>query len=167
MAEPALHFSLPFVVLTFIGVPITYCFLISAIAVVPDLDVLFKVHRSVSHSLIIYVPIVIFGVLIRTINPILSNVSFLVWLSFLSHIMMDLVEGYCPLFWPFSKEEFSIMFELNIKLDRSLHIIPSFGIRKRTFQAEQLNDTKILAITGEGILISLIFLISSLLKFLH
>jgi len=57
MPEPAIHFSVPFAVLAFVGLDIRLCFLASAVALLLDLDVLFRRHRSATHSLLVYVPI--------------------------------------------------------------------------------------------------------------
>lgn len=52
MPEPLIHFVIPFFLLMMFGLGIKKAALISLLAVLPDLDVLFHIHRSFSHSII-------------------------------------------------------------------------------------------------------------------
>ena len=51
--EPAIHFIVPFIALTLVGVKFRRALPVSLLALLPDLDALFLVHRSLSHSLIV------------------------------------------------------------------------------------------------------------------
>ena len=52
MPEPLIHFAVPFASLRAFGVDLRKAVLVSLVAVAPDLDVLFNVHRSQTHSVI-------------------------------------------------------------------------------------------------------------------
>jgi hypothetical protein len=52
LAEPLIHFTVLFAAFTALRVKPKSALLLSLLALTPDLDVLFRVHRSPSHSLI-------------------------------------------------------------------------------------------------------------------
>ena len=51
--KPLIHFIVPFTALTLAGVEFRKALPISLLALLPDLDALFLVHRSLSHSLVV------------------------------------------------------------------------------------------------------------------
>jgi membrane-bound metal-dependent hydrolase YbcI (DUF457 family) len=53
LVEPLTHFVVPFAALMLAGVEFQKASIISLLALLPDLDVLFLVHRSLSHSVLI------------------------------------------------------------------------------------------------------------------
>ena len=73
MPELALHFSVVFA-LTAPVLGLRRAIVLSLISLVPDLDALFRVHRSVSHSalLLLVASLVAFG-LVRKLKPNLSS----------------------------------------------------------------------------------------------
>jgi len=164
MAEPALHFSVPFAILTFAGVDPVLCCLASAIAILPDFDVFFKVHRSVSHSLVLYLPIAFVGVVFLSTYPSFSEFVLAVWLSLSSHAILDVFGGFSPILWPLSKEEVSVVVRLNLKFLHSFRLNPLIAIERRTSNLRPFEDLDVTALTAEGVAISALLLVVSLFR---
>ncbi|MBS7659884.1 hypothetical protein KEJ28_04275, partial [Candidatus Bathyarchaeota archaeon] len=61
--EPLLHFTIPFLSFLLVGVQPKKAFLLSLLALVPDLDALFLVHRSFTHSIVCISIILLIAVL--------------------------------------------------------------------------------------------------------
>jgi len=71
---------------------------ISIIALIPDIDALFHIHRSISHSIII--PIIAGTLLIPYLKTEGRNLLALALLAVASHPILDLFTGYTPILWP-------------------------------------------------------------------
>lgn len=57
--EPLIHFVVPFVALMLAGVEFKKASFISLLALLPDLDALFLVHRSLSHSILVVLIVIV------------------------------------------------------------------------------------------------------------
>lgn len=101
MPELALHFSVPFA-LAAPKLGLRRALLVSALALLPDLDALFRVHRSMSHSMIILI-IIYLPVLLSVYKFRRGYFKFVLigLLALLSHPVMDSFQTYTPLFYPF------------------------------------------------------------------
>ena len=64
MPEPLIHFIIPLFLLMMLGLNLKKSIIISSLAIVPDLDVIFHVHRSASHSIIFILTLSIVIILI-------------------------------------------------------------------------------------------------------
>jgi glycosyltransferase involved in cell wall biosynthesis len=100
MPEPALHFSVTFA----ISAPrlgVKRALLLSLLALLPDFDVLFHIHRSMSHSIIMlglmWMPILAAFYYFR--RRYLS-LAFLCFLAVLSHPVIDCFQAYTPILYP-------------------------------------------------------------------
>ncbi|MEM2319734.1 MAG: hypothetical protein QXQ63_03185, partial [Candidatus Bathyarchaeia archaeon] len=51
--EPLIHFTIPFVVLIVLGLSPKKALPLALLALIPDLDALFLIHRSLSHSIVV------------------------------------------------------------------------------------------------------------------
>mgnify|MGYP001112114980 CR=1 FL=1 len=164
MAEPAIHFSVPFAILSYAGFDLTPCLLASAIALLPDFDVLFRVHRSITHSFLLYVPIAILGALVRAIDPSVSSLMLVIWLSLSSHPLLDLIGGYSPALWPLLKQEISLSIVFNVRFGRSFQFEPILKVLRRPLELKPFDSLEAAALTGEGILISILLLALSMAR---
>ncbi|MEM4474506.1 MAG: metal-dependent hydrolase [Candidatus Bathyarchaeia archaeon] len=100
MPEPALHFSVIFA-LSASRLGIKKTLILSAIALLPDLDALFHVHRSMSHSLIILgLSWLLILTIIYTVKREYIGFRILCFLALLSHPIMDLFQNYTPILYP-------------------------------------------------------------------
>ena len=95
--EPLIHFMIPFILLMFVGIEIKKAWAISLLALIPDLDALFHIHRSISHSIIIPIIVAVPLLLLCHKNRILI---FLALFAVVSDSFLDLFVGYTPILWP-------------------------------------------------------------------
>jgi len=155
--EPLLHFSIPFVIISLTKAKLRYSILAGIIALLPDLDVLFHAHRSISHSFI--VSLALLGFLF--INRKFGLIAFFSWSS---HIFLDFIDGYVPLLWPLSDEAYSLIFEGQIEIYKSLEINLIFGINEMPYNYGSFNNFEAPIFTFSGLIISLILLTITLLS---
>jgi hypothetical protein len=72
--EPLIHFIVPFIVLTLVGVDVKKAFPISLLALLPDFDAFFLVHRSLSHSIMVVLAVAVpIALLTYKLKPRLLN----------------------------------------------------------------------------------------------
>ena len=113
MPEPLLHFIIPFVVLTAFGFTLKKSVLLSSIAILPDFDVLFHIHRSITHSIVflilICIPIVVF---VKLKYPNYFHDSIVGSLVLLSHPILDVFHTYTPILYPLYNKSIHIVCEL-------------------------------------------------------
>ncbi len=99
--EPLIHFAVPLVALMLIGVGFKKALPLSLFALMPDLDALFLVHRSFTHSIPFLLSLA--APLLLTLykfKPRLLRLGFVALLSMFSHLVLDLSAGYTPILWP-------------------------------------------------------------------
>lgn len=108
MVEPLLHFVVPFVSLRAVGVDLRKATFASFIALMPDLDVLFEIHRSPSHSLVVLGLVMLAFLTLtwkrKTARPLVLLAAFGVF----SHLLLDLFQTSTPLFWPLMSQPVSL-----------------------------------------------------------
>lgn len=130
MPEPLLHFAIPFVVLTFCGLSLKKSVLLSSIAILPDFDVLFHVHRSITHSaiflILICIPIVAF-VKLKYSNYFHDSV--IGSLVLLTHPILDVFHTYTPILYPLYNKSVYIVCELVTDMNNISDLKFLFDIR--------------------------------------
>jgi|GEM_PF-1002306 len=163
--EPLLHFTIPFVLLMLMGVEIKKALPISVIALIPDLDALFHVHRSTSHSIMI--PIAVATLLLLPRRVYSRNFIALALLTASSHSIVDLFTGYTPIFWPLCSYSIWLQIGLaaHIGSSPSLNLSGQLLVKPTSFQAFQSLDTPLF--TGEGLIVSMMMLSPLLLRALR
>ena len=113
MPEPLLHFIIPFIILSLCGLSIKKSVLLSSIAILPDFDVLFHIHRSITHSVVflilICIPIIAF---IKLKYPNYFYDSIIGSLVLLTHPILDVFHTYTPILYPLYNKSISIVCEL-------------------------------------------------------
>ncbi len=114
MPEVALHFAVTFA-LTAPVLGLRKAGIVSFIALLPDLDFLFYVHRSFSHSIVILlVGSLVVVSFVRKFRPSLSSLTLAACLGLIGHSIMDVFSGPTPLLWPLVKEAVSVDFTLGL-----------------------------------------------------
>jgi len=100
MPEPALHFSVIFSIST-PRLGVRRALLLSLLALLPDLDILLHIHRSMSHSIIllslIWIPILLASYLFKRRYLCIALLCFL---AVLSHPLIDCFQTYTPILYP-------------------------------------------------------------------
>ena len=113
MPEPLLHFIVPFTILVLCGLNLKKSVLLSSIAILPDFDVLFHIHRSITHSVIflilICIPIIVF---VKLKYPNYFHDSITGSLVLLTHPILDVFHTYTPILYPLYNKSMYIVCEL-------------------------------------------------------
>jgi len=157
--EPIIHFVVPFIALTLVGVEFKEALPTSLLAILPDLDALFVVHRSLSHSIVVVLGVMMPLLLLTyKFKPRLHGYAFLALLAVASHLVLDLFAGYTPLLWPLYGHFVWIHAELMAHIGGSASLSPSVKLLTKpiTFQPFQSLDAPLF--TGEGLILSAVLL---------
>jgi len=157
--EPIIHFTVPFIALTLVSVEFRKALPISLLGVLPDLDVLFLVHRSFSHSIVVILSAMApLQLLTYKFKPRLHGYVFLALLAVASHLVLDLFAGYTPLLWPLYGHSVWIQAELVAHIGGSASLSPSIKLLTKpiTFQPFRSLDAPLF--TGEGLILSAVLL---------
>ena len=156
--EPIIHFIVPFTVLTMAGVKIRKALPISLLALLPDFDALFLVHRSLSHSIIVVLSVTVPLLLLTHKLRAYSYIGLGLLAAVASHLVLDLFSGYTPVLWPLYGYSLWIRAELAVHIGSSPSLTSSVKLLKRPiiFQPFQSLDAPLF--TGEGLILSMVLL---------
>jgi len=149
------------------GLAIKKATMLSLLAILPDLDVLFHVHRSMSHSiffiLIICIPVII---IINKFHKERFNDSIIATLSILSHPFMDLFTYYTPIFWPLFNKSIYIITELTTNMNDVLDMHLNLNIYFEPIVFYQTMNIDAPIFTSQGVAVSSVLLMGLVLKHL-
>lgn len=164
--EPLLHFALPFAFVSLLGLSLHYSFIAGVCGLLPDLDVLFHVHRSGSHSMpILLVPSILVLLVVYKFKPEYCKHTIVGLLSVQSHLILDCFAGYTPILYPLWGQSIWVNIEGRVLIS-SDGLIPQISASIETkltvFNHFETLDAKI--ITSEGLLIFIILVVLPLLK---
>jgi membrane-bound metal-dependent hydrolase YbcI (DUF457 family) len=166
--EPLIHFVVPFVALMFGGLEFRRALPISLLALLPDLDALFLIHRSLSHSIIVVLSVMVpFLLLTYRFKPRLYGYVLFALMAVASHLALDVFAGYMPILWPFYGYSVWVQADLFAHIGSSPSLSSSVKLLTEpvTFQPFQSLDAPLF--TGEGLILSAILLMPVLLKALR
>ena len=161
--EPLVHLVVPFAALMLHGLEWWRAFLIALLALLPDLDVLFRVHRSMSHSLVV-VSAVGLPLLFIAYRLEAFGVGCLVLLAVASHVALDVFAGYTPVLWPLYGNSMWIQAELRARISSSGTLAPSLKLALKPTRFEEFQTLDAQLLTGEGLIISAILVLPVLVK---
>ena len=165
MPEPLIHFIIPMFLLIMLGFNLKKSALISSLAIIPDLDVIFGVHRSISHSIIFILILSIVIILILNYLKIGNNSEKLVAiLVLLSHPFLDTFGGFTPILWPVFDKSIYIFTQLTTNMNNvlDLNLIFKINFEKTVFYKIIGGDGPIF--TGQGFGITLVLLTGLVLR---
>ena len=128
MVEPVLHFAIPFAALRAVGLDSRKATFASFLALTPDLDVIFHVHRSPTHSLVILAVGTICLVAMARRRQVLRMMIMLAAFGILTHLFLDLFQFFTPILWPLSNQSFWISGDLKIHSDYGALITSSMRL---------------------------------------
>ncbi|MEA3281268.1 MAG: metal-dependent hydrolase [Euryarchaeota archaeon] len=139
----------------------------SLLATLPDADVLFHVHRSMSHSLV-FILMVCIPVIIVTYKFYKTWFidSIIATLAILSHLFMDLFTYYTPLFWPLFNKSIYVVAELTTNMNDVPDLHPNLNVYFEPTIFCQTADINAVIISSQGVAVSLVLLIGLILKHL-
>ena len=166
MPEPLIHFIIPFSVLIMCGIGVKKSAFIASLAMVPDLDVLFHVHRSFSHSIFFILLFCAPAITIaaakhstRTHDVVIAT------LVILSHPLMDLFTYFTPIFWPLYNNSIYIVTEMMTNMDNvsQLHLLFDIKLEPVVFYHTISMDAPIF--TSQGVAVTLVILVGLVLRY--
>lgn len=162
--EPLLHLTIPFVLLLLVGIEAKKALPISVLALIPDMDALFYVHRSLSHSIIILSAAVGLLLLIPNRKTGSRILLALALLAVASHPILDLFTGYTPILWPLYNYSLWLQLELiaHIGSSPSISLSGQMLMEPISFQPFQSLDAPLF--TGRGLIISMMLVTSILFR---
>jgi len=149
--DPFMHLLLPLLFLLAVRVDAKKAILFAPLAILPDFDALFGLHRALFHS---FLPILVlplaFLVFSKLRKPewVLGSVIALFYLS--SHVVLDL--GGVAFFWPFVQEQFYFQPTVDFNLQGGVNF--RFDIEYGMKELEPLGTSSFLS--GEGAAIVLL-----------
>ena len=157
--EPLIHFVVPFAALMLGGVTVGKAFPIALFALVPDLDTLFRVHRSPSHSMAILLCVAVPLLLLTyRFRPRLHGYTLLGSLSVASHLVLDLFDGYAPILWPLYNRSVWVKTEFLVHFGGSVSMAPSIELLTAPVTFEPFGSLDASLITGGGLIFSAVLL---------
>jgi len=157
--EPLVHFVVPFTALLLFHVDLKKALPISLLALLPDVDALFLVHRSLSHSIVVMLIVAApFLLLTYKFKPGLRSYALLASMAVASHLILDVFSGYTPIVWPFCDYSVWIKAEVEAHIGSSPSFSPSVQLLTKpiTFQQFQRLDAPLF--TGESLIVSVVLL---------
>lgn len=163
MPEPIIHFVIPFTAVMVLKRDYKLGILAGLFGLLPDFDVIIKIHRSMTHSLVLQLIFVvaIAGILYFFKIRNLSFVFFVLLFSLFSHSILDLFYDYTPILYPFIQDDILVYLYLDIYLTRDLlpKISFIFKINTRVTDFTPFTDFNASLVTGPGLIISIILLL--------
>lgn len=159
--EPLLHFAITFTMFALLGIKFRKALPISLLTLLPDLDVLFHIHRSLSHSLVITLVAALPILLLVWRKASIRNMVFLALLAISMHIVLDAFTDYTPILWPLYEQSLWIDIELIAHFGGSIGFTLSFAPLSEPTIFEQFESLDAPLFTGYGLIISIILLAAS------
>ena len=174
MVEPLLHFILPYTILKMCNFSTKKAIFLSLFAIIPDLDVLFHVHRSCTHSAIVmtwlFSPLLIITFVygIYQYRKHKSGGSqkaygtvFIAYLIVLSHLFLDLLHTYTPILWPFIDKAYYVDIHLLTDMNNLRDLQFVFDIKTIPFEFGTVIIDKVdgFIFTSVGLSITIILII--------
>lgn len=167
MPEPLIHFIVPFILLAMLGLSLKKAALFSLFALLPDLDVLFHIHRSMSHSIFVILMFSIPAILItkKFYKERLSD-AIIVTLVILSHPFLDAFTYYTPVFWPLFDKSIYIIAELTTNMNDVLDLNLKLQVNFEPIVFHRTTNIDAPIFSSAGVAVSLLILIGLVLKHL-
>jgi len=163
MVEPLLHFAVPFAAFTALGVKPKKAFLISLLALVPDLDVLTQIHRFYFHSVI---PLIIAA---APLIPVAARYGYsrvvgLASLSYATHLFLDLFNGFTPILWPLYSQNVWLISSLNVHLSSSPAYTLQIAVEMAPIVFKKFTSLDAPLFTSEGLAIAVVLVAPAVMK---
>ena len=154
-----MHFILPFVALLLLGLDEKKAFLMGLLGIVPDLDVLFLYHRTLSHSVVVIglfcLPFILYCWRVR---PHRLGDSWLCFLVLASNPLLDVFFGFTPVLWPLYPYAVSLRMGLNIHIGKESTLSPFLDFDRIHADFNQRLFIEGSLFTNESVIITLIFM---------
>lgn len=166
MVEPLLHFAVPFASLRALGVDLRKVLFASLVALTPDIDVLFQVHRSQSHSFVL-VALVTLPLLVLTWNrKSFRSLVLLGCFGVSAHLVLDLFQSPTAVLWPLLSESIWIQVTLHLHVGSAASVGGPAAVHVESRAIEPFTSFDAPVLTGEGLVVSTILVAPALARIL-
>jgi membrane-bound metal-dependent hydrolase YbcI (DUF457 family) len=166
LVEPLLHFAVPFASLRAFGLDLRKVLFASLVALTPDLDLLFQVHRSESHSFVL-LSLITLPLLVLTWNrKSLRSVVLLGAFGISTHLVLDLFQAPTPVLWPLVNESMWIPVTLDLHMGSALVVTGSVTVHVEPMAVERFTSFDAPVLTGEGLGVSAVLFAPTLVQIL-
>lgn len=163
MVEPVVHFSIPFCTLALSGASSRRAMFASFLALLPDLDVLAHLHRSVTHSALLVAAVAV-PLVVLTWSTKYRIYAVLAAVGLASHLVLDLFSGYTPLLWPIYNQDMWLVIRSLVHIGSIPSVTLDVDMLTRPITFESFHTLDVPIFTSGGLVISSILLASVLLK---
>lgn len=132
----------------------------SLIALLPDIDaLLFRVHRSTTHSLVVVLAACGISLLtIRSLRPRLLGFGLLATFALVSHLLLDLFTTYTPIFWPLVGHSLFVNVDGGVHISGGLNLDVGLNVSARTTEFARFESLNATIFTSEGFVIALMLI---------
>lgn len=163
MPEPLIHFAIPLAALILAGAGYRKAIPVSIFALTPDIDALFLIHRSQSHSLIPLAAVTVTSYLLLRRTKYAKYIA-LASLGVISHIMFDIFSWYTPALWPIWDQSVRLIIDLNVHIASPPTLIfqPQILTIPTVFEPFKTVDAPLF--TSEGLAIAMTLILPTLYK---
>jgi len=155
--EPLLHFAIAFALAVLLGLRLRWALALGLVGILPDLDVLFFMHRSVSHSILPPLSLLLLSLIAWRSSRLkvpLSAIS----LGWASHSFLDLIDDYTPVLFPLSSKSYRLVFESNIIIGSRPSISMSLTALEKSYNYGAFTYLDAPLFTASGLAIGLIII---------
>ena len=166
MPEPLLHFSIAFALSAPI-LGIRRALIVGLISLLPDLDVLFHVHRSMSHSIVLLSIIVAASILISYKIGRGAKFATVSGLGLLSHPLLDLFQSPTPVLYPLSHNSYHVSPKLSVTISNGIVFHLTFSIESEPVKFAPFHSMDAPIFTDIGFIISLLLISISVIYSTH
>ena len=139
----------------------------SVVALTPDLDVFFGVHRSYSHSLIVLAAVTLPLLALTRNRKNLRTFVMLAFFGVLIHFTLDLFQFSVPLFWPLLNQSIWISTTLDLHIGSNPAVTASVQLLTTKTDMEPFLSLDAAILTNSGLAISLVLLTPTLIQILR
>lgn len=147
--DPFIHLLLPLLFLLAVRVDAKKALLLAPLAILPDFDALFGLHRALGHS---FVPILVLPLALvaysRLRRPEWMLCSMIALFYLVSHVVLDL--GGVAFFWPVAQEQF--YFDPQVQFDLQGGVNFKISIDYGFKELEPMTTTNFLSQEGAALL---------------
>ena len=172
MVEALLHFAVPFASLRAMGLDWRRAILVSVIALTPDLDVLFLVHRSPSHSAVVLILVIVGLLFLSFLVPTgkrsaVRSVIMLGAVGLVTHLVLDIFGTYTPILWPLLNDSYWLSTDFQLHIGSLPSITGSLKLLSEPTVFPSFDSFEAPVLTNEGLSVSLVLLVPSMITILR
>ncbi len=101
LPEPLIHYAVAYALIAYSTRRYKEAAIASIAALLPDIDALFHIHRSATHSYAILIPIIILVIIAVSYRiPKYKNLAISSSIALLTHPILDAFQSPTPILWP-------------------------------------------------------------------